>query len=179
MSSIGPSLVTAFDYVWQRFVIRIGGLTDEEYFWEPTDDCWTIRKDSNGAWMMDGEGLAEQPDPAPLTTIAWRMAHIGRDVLGGFAANLFGADVPRLVSIPGSVAGIEQFLDDDYQAWRSGMEGIGETEWWDLLGPKWKPWDQSNKVDLALHVFDELVHHTAEVGLLRDLYAHRDALGRL
>jgi hypothetical protein len=24
--------------------------------------------------------------------------------------------------------------------------------------------------DLALHVFDEVVHHGAEVGLLRDLY---------
>jgi hypothetical protein len=30
-------------------------------------------------------------------------------------------------------------------------------------------------VDLALHVLDELVHHAAEVGLLRDLYSHRSA----
>jgi hypothetical protein len=32
-------------------------------------------------------------------------------------------------------------------------------------------------VDLALHVLDEVVHHGAEAGLLRDLYAHRGSLG--
>jgi hypothetical protein len=31
-------------------------------------------------------------------------------------------------------------------------------------------------VDLALHVFDEIVHHGAEVGVLRDLYLRRDQL---
>jgi hypothetical protein len=29
----------------------------------------------------------------------------------------------------------------------------------------------SNTLDLALHVLDELVHHAAEVGVLRDLWA--------
>jgi hypothetical protein len=32
---------------------------------------------------------------------------------------------------------------------------------------------------LALHVLDEVIHHGAEIGLLRDLYAHRASrLGR-
>jgi hypothetical protein len=31
-------------------------------------------------------------------------------------------------------------------------------------------------VDLALHVLDEVVHHAAEVGLLRDLYVRRRQL---
>jgi hypothetical protein len=33
------------------------------------------------------------------------------------------------------------------------------------------PYAESNTVDLALHVLDEVVHHGAEIGLLRDLYA--------
>jgi hypothetical protein len=32
-------------------------------------------------------------------------------------------------------------------------------------------------VDLALHVLDEVIHHGAEVALLRDLFAHRAAPG--
>ena len=28
-------------------------------------------------------------------------------------------------------------------------------------------------LDLALHVLDEVIHHGAEIGLLRDLYLHR------
>jgi hypothetical protein len=176
VSAIGPSLVTAFDYVWNRYTHRIGGLTDEEYLWEPTDDCWTIRQNADGSWMMDGDGRREEPDPAPFTTIAWRICHIGRDVLAGFAGRLFDADVSTSFLLPGSVDGVWTFLDDSYQAWREGIEAVSEDDWWKLLGPDWKPYDESNRVDLAVHVFDELVHHAAEVGVLRDLYAHRDSL---
>jgi hypothetical protein len=28
-----------------------------------------------------------------------------------------------------------------------------------------------------MHVLDEVIHHGAEVGLLRDLYAHRSSMG--
>jgi len=38
------------------------------------------------------------------------------------------------------------------------------------LGPGWGPYATSTTFDLGLHVFDEVVHHAAEVGLLRDLY---------
>ena len=36
---------------------------------------------------------------------------------------------------------------------------------------------ESNTVDLALHVLDEVIHHGAEVSLLRDLFSCRDSLG--
>ncbi len=39
------------------------------------------------------------------------------------------------------------------------------------LGPSFGPWAESNWADMLLHVADELVHHGAEVALLRDLYA--------
>ena len=38
------------------------------------------------------------------------------------------------------------------------------------------PYAESSKADLALHVLDEVIHHGAEVGLLRDLYAKRSSL---
>jgi hypothetical protein len=31
-------------------------------------------------------------------------------------------------------------------------------------------------VELALHVLDEVIHHGAEIGLLRDLYSHRSSI---
>ena len=37
------------------------------------------------------------------------------------------------------------------------------------LGADWSPNADSNTLDLAPHVLDEVVHHAAEVGLLRDL----------
>ncbi len=43
MDEIAGSLITAFDYVWDRLTGRLSGLTDEEYFWEPVAGCWSLR----------------------------------------------------------------------------------------------------------------------------------------
>jgi hypothetical protein len=37
------------------------------------------------------------------------------------------------------------------------------------LGTSWGAYAESTTADLALHVLDELVHHAAEISLLRDL----------
>ena len=55
-------------------------LTDEEYLWEPVPGCWSIRPTGPG-----GRGEFEQaqpdPEPAPVTTIAWRLSHLASLVL--------------------------------------------------------------------------------------------------
>ena len=50
------------------------------------------------------------------------------------------------------------------------MAGLSAEAWEEPLGPAWGPYATSTTLDLALHVLDEVVHHAAEVGLLRDLY---------
>jgi hypothetical protein len=32
---------------------RLQGLTDEEYFWEPVEGCWTLRRGRDGAYVLD------------------------------------------------------------------------------------------------------------------------------
>ena len=41
------------DAVWERMWRRFEGLTDEEYFWEPVPDCWSLRSGSDGRWTSD------------------------------------------------------------------------------------------------------------------------------
>src|SRR5262245_64679627 len=53
---------------------RVTGLTEEEYFWEPVPDSWTLRQTADGAW--DADYAYPDPEPAPITTIAWRINHI-------------------------------------------------------------------------------------------------------
>jgi len=53
---------------------RSSRLTEVDYFWEPVPGCWTVRRDESGAWVNDYQ--EPDPDPAPFTTIAWRLAHI-------------------------------------------------------------------------------------------------------
>lgn len=45
------------------------------------------------------------------------------------------------------------------------------ASWWAELGAAWGPRASHSTVDMALHAGNELVHHGAEIALLRDLYA--------
>ena len=176
MADIGNSITTAFDHVWGRFLDRLDGLSDGEYFWEPVPGSWSVRRGADGRWMMDGtRGGWRAPEPAPLTTIAWRIGHIGQG-LTFFASRLF-RDVPDDVELAASAAAVSAFLRASYQPWRAGIGSVGEPRWWQPLGSAFGPYARDSTADLALHVLDELTHHAAEVGVLRDLYLRKDQLG--
>jgi hypothetical protein len=75
--SLSDELTGLSDYAWQRLLGRLDGLTDQEYLWEPTAGCWTIRLGPQDTWTWDFAWPV--PDPPPVTTIAWRLAHITND----------------------------------------------------------------------------------------------------
>lgn len=179
MDAIASSLITAFDHVWARLGDRISDLTDDEYFWEPVAGCWSLRQGRDGRWHLDGGGGGgPAPDPAPVTTIAWRLGHLGGMAVGGSANRRFGDGrlTADQIDFPARASAVPGFLDEHYQTWHAGLTGLTPREWTAPLGPSWGPYADSSTVDLALHVLDEVTHHGAEVGLLRDLYPHRPAL---
>jgi len=68
---------------------RLDGLSDDEYFWQPVPDCWTLsRRGRSSAPISFGTGeftmdYGEPPhERVPVTTIAWRLAHL----IVGFAS---------------------------------------------------------------------------------------------
>ena len=179
MDATASSLITAFDYVWARLTGRLTGLTDEEYFWEPVAGCWSLRQDDDGRWQLDGGGGGgPAPDPVPVTTIAWRIGHLAGVAVGGFASRRFGDATltPGQIGFPSQAAAVPGFLDEHYRNWRAGLAGLSPGQWAAPLGPSWGSYAEDNTIDLALHVFDEVIHHGAEVGLLRDLYSQRSSL---
>ncbi|MGC1281418.1 MAG: DinB family protein [Streptosporangiaceae bacterium] len=179
MDATAGSLITAFDYVWDRLTARLAGLTDEEYFWEPVAGCWSLRPGDDGRWRLDGGGGGgPAPDPVPVTTIAWRLGHLGGMAVGGFASSRFGDGTltTERIMFPADAAAVPGFLDEHYRNWRAGLAGLSPDQWVAPLGPTWGPYAESNTVDLALHVLDEVIHHGAEVGVLRDLYYYRSSL---
>ena len=68
---------------------RLQGLTDDEYFWEPVDGAWSVRPNADGVLEMDGVA-SQEPDPPPVTTIAWRLTHIAVGVFATRASTFFG-----------------------------------------------------------------------------------------
>ena len=53
----------------------VDGLTDDAFFWEPVAGCWTVRRRDDGRWAVDYPE-PPHPDPAPFTTIGWRLVHV-------------------------------------------------------------------------------------------------------
>lgn len=175
-------LVEQLDWHWTNQARpRLDGLTDAEYLWEPVPGCWSIRPRSEVGVAGVGAGdavvdFAPDPgDPAPVTTIAWRLAHVTVGVFGTRAANHFGE--PGTVEYDttdyslAAAGGLAQ-LDEQYAAWMAGVSGLDEDALRAPCGPAEGPYADKPFATLVLHINREAIHHLAEVALLRDLYAN-------
>jgi hypothetical protein len=159
----------------------LADLDDREFFWEPVPDCWTVHDrneqraksaDGSGRWVIDYE--LPEPDPAPVTTIAWRTVHIAAvnhlywDYAFGPATATFDLEMPGnahdavtwLADSQGNLTRVLARLDDN------GLDELVRTNW----GDRWPV----SRVFTTL--INEQVHHGAEISLLRDLYRHRGSL---
>ncbi len=166
------AVLDVFDDVWSTMIARLTGIPTDEYLWEPAPGCWSVRAGTDGCPRVDGFRTREL-DPAPVTTIAWRVHHIAVDCLDSYSQRAFGR-------VGASVAGDEWHLDparaaaDAERAWacfRSGAGDRTQDEWWHELGDEWGPFERHSLLDLVLHALHEVTHHAAEIALMRDLYA--------
>lgn len=64
-------------------------------------------------------------------------------------------------------------LDREYARWIEGVHGWDEEDLQVAVGEAEGPWTECSRAALVAHIHRELLHHFAEVALLRDLYARR------
>lgn len=171
----------------QLFRPRLEGLTDKEYLWEPVADCWSIRPRGTstsptpiGVGDLQRDDAPDDPDPAPVTTIAWRIAHMTVECLSMRTMNHFAGPRAHWETWEYTVSADHALaqLDAAYDAWSAGVESLGEEGLARPVGPAEGPWAKSPYADLVLHINRELIHHGAEVCLLRDLYRARNEENR-
>jgi len=146
---------------------RVEGLTDEEFLWEPFPGCWTVRRGSDGRWSGDYADV--DPDPAPFTTIAWRLVHLAECKLM-YHEYAFGAgrltwpEIDSAHTANTAIAELErgqQLLVDD-------LAGLGNV---DLDGPRLTNWGEEWPTwRIFWTMIDHDLHHGGEIGVLRDLY---------
>ena len=124
MNTERDDLLMLSDFAWDRLRSRVQGLTDEEYLWEPADDCWTIRPDADGVWRPDASPFPR--DPARLATIAWRLTHITDDILAAERnATWIGLSADPDADWSGAaptVAAARERMDETYAYWRRCIE---------------------------------------------------------
>lgn len=162
---------------------RLDGLTDEEYLWEPTAGMWSIRRRQEartsraygaGEWLLDFEPA--DPRPAPLTTIAWRLGHLTSMFWGRWEWT-FGERRRREDAISFSPTATEA-LDRFWELvarWRDGVAGLTDEQL-DMVGFGQFPTGLDPQLPFIGIVWWQnraFIHHTAEIALLRDLWAAR------
>jgi hypothetical protein len=168
---------------WQQQLRpRFEGLTDQEYFWEPAPCSWSVRpRGQSQAMVQAGSGAftidfaLPEPDPPPVTTIAWRLGHLIVGVLGARVSSHFGGPPVDYQSFAyaGTAAEALDQLDQMYDAWSNGVERLGAEGLARPCGPSEGPFAQRTMAALVLHISREVIHHGAEVALLRDLHLQR------
>jgi hypothetical protein len=178
-STWGALLVAQLEFYWEVHLRpRLAGLGDEEYFWEPVAGCWSLRRGQDGRYALDGQ---PPPVPPPVTTIAWRLVHIGAGCLANRASAFFGdGSVPvdadmfdrRHVptTLPASATEGIAFLEHAYQRWHDGIAALDDAGLQAPLGPRGAQFAAEPMAGLILHINREVMHHGGEIGLLRDLY---------
>ena len=184
-----PAMTTTIDWTgqlldqlgwhWQHQLRpRLTGLTDDEYRWEPAQPAWNVRARAASGPPQPGSGpftvdfAFPEPDPPPVPTIAWRLAHIIVGVLAMRSASHFGgppADYATHAYAGTADAALAQ-LDEAYDRWTAGVRGLDAAALAAPCGPAEGPYAELPMAALVLHIHREVIHHGAEVALLRDLY---------
>ena len=177
-------LASQLDTSLEMFYERLVGLTTEEYHWKPVPNCWglvlrgtesTPSTLGGGDYVLEFEG-GETPTPPPLRTIAWLVWHltemcvrradytigdrkIGIDDIAG-AAN---AD-DGIANLKAALAQWRRVYDEVEP---SGFAVAGRSAYPDGLDP------DLPLQDILWWQNREIIHHAADIGTLRDLYANR------
>ncbi|NYJ05380.1 DinB family protein [Petropleomorpha daqingensis] len=130
-------------YAFSRLRDRLSGLPDDEFTWEPAP------------------GVA---------TIAWRLGHIADLLAEERNATWLGVPGPVGPGPAADAAGALLALDAAFAVWTTVLSAVPESSLAEPIGPVGGPHADSTRRAFVLHVLDELIHHGAEVALVRDLW---------
>lgn len=165
----------------------VGPMSGEELLWEPVSDCWSVRRRTDGpgarATRLAGAGewgrdAADHPHPwpPPFTTIAWRLSHLS-EMLTLRADHTAGSRTLTRddYRVSGELAKAVAAFDTGAAAWRKALLSVDDTAL-DTVGYCTYPHGSDPEelfLDVAWWVNQEVLHHGAEIALLRDLYRAR------
>jgi len=163
---------------------RLEGITAGEFLWEPVDGMWSVRPREEaatpdafgpGEWVLDLDRSIDPFAAGPLTTIAWRIGHL----TSGFAGRwewTFGErriEPKLLVEFTPNPDLAMDALWRCVNRWAESLETL-TPEQLDMPGFGQYPYGLDPEIPfigIIRWTNRELIHHLAEVALLRDLYA--------
>jgi hypothetical protein len=180
---VASLLAGQLGFSWLDLHEHLQDLADDEYFWKPAPWALSIapRSKTSRRTAGAGEWVVEWPDgpddPGPRT-IAWLVAHLVECFTERWEWT-FGEHRRRrddmVLAHPTAEAGVAA-LSDAVGRWREGVEALTADEMWTVGRSQATEIDQQAPfAHLVLHLNRELIHHGAEITVLRDLYGASSA----
>jgi hypothetical protein len=106
-----------------------------------------------------------------VATIAWRLGHIADLLYKERNAAWLGVQGRAGPGPAADAAGALLAVDAAFAVWSDVLAAVPEDSLGSAVGPVAGPYADSTRRAFVLHVLDELVHHGAEVALVRDLWS--------
>jgi len=163
---------------------RLAGLTAAEFLWEPVAGMWSVRPRDQaatpdafgpGEWVLDHDRSIDPFAAAPLATIAWRLAHLTSGFAGRWEWSFGERRIePKLLieftpNPDMALDALWRWVD----RWAESLETLTDEQL-DVPGFGAYPYGLDPDIPfigIIRWTNRELIHHLAEVALLRDLYA--------
>lgn len=161
------------DVAWSLFEYHAEALTDEVLLWSPSAHQWTMRQ-VDDRWRAD---LAKvEPDPVPVTTIAWLTWHMGwwwSTATAHLAQT--PAPSPDEIQWPESASEIIRWLDRIHVQWQQVLADTERLD--DEASYPWPEGSGKTLADMAAWVNVELTKNIAEIGQLLVIRRAREYAG--
>ena len=161
-------LSAVMEEAYQNLGNRQKGLKDEEFFWEPIPDCWTVRQDEQGRWMVDYE--QPDPEPAPFTTIGWRLVHVATCKIM-YHEYAFGDQTLTWdnIVIPHTADEAISLLEEGHKRLKDVLVKLTDTDLEKMVYTNWGEQWPIQKIFWVMISHD--LHHGGEIGCMRDMYS--------
>lgn len=162
-------LLRHIDDAWLRLQSWLDGLAEAEFRWRPVENVWHL-EEKNGRWTIPYSWIP--PDPAPFTTIAWRMAHLATsNVL--VVEYAFGEGKTKLedLDLPPDAAGMIDYLAESHGAFVKEVAALNDANLSELRPTEW-----GERRTLAAIIGSTILHeveHGAQISVLREMYRHQ------
>ena len=161
-------LLAQWDTSLAMLLDRLDGLTDDEYRWSPVPGAADLEP------VVGGELVAAEDEGGqPVRTIAWTLAHLV-DLCLKRADHVDGSHslAEAYGAFPAEAAdAVDEFARAAHR-WRSTVAGTTDADA-TKVGHSQYPTGMDRDlpfVDIVWWMNRELIHHGADIGLVRDLY---------
>jgi hypothetical protein len=154
---------------------QVADLTDDEYFWEPNPGSWSVRRRGDavsatpcgaGEWVIDGEWPLGRS--APFTTIGWRLVHLTAwtDIYCDWTFGTATLSYDN-IDVPGDASAAVRSLSRSQDAFTAAVAAVDGAS---FGRERVAHWGETFPIGtLVWQIMVEHLHHSAEIGVLRDL----------